>query len=300
MASSYLRQNPDGAMRIRDQRIPGWYWSHNQFMDQYAAKLGVFAVSVYHLLCRHARDNRVRGWSVSRMACALGCGRTKLSAELCRLEEQNVIARLQRAGAEIEYVLLDLTGTSPASDVGSGSDDPSASRVGVVRETNIGCSLGEHPIRKENLQDRNTKTPPYPLFVPEHAQELSRVAQAVMIELGFSGGRLQACLAAQARIAIEQEGKTGNETISDMVGLWRRYTSSTEYKRVSMGALSFFSEGKWRVGRDDPKAWCQINDEQELMNARTKRNIAAVRQAEQLFLEREAQSLDCIPDRDDG
>ena len=274
--------------QFRNQLIPGWYWAHNQMIDEVAPRVGVYAVAVYHLLCRHARQHRVKGWSLAMMSTALGCGRTSIIEGLTRLEAHGAIGCERTSGSETEYLLLDLTHhrSTGARDLHGAEGNQSAMRTDVVRGTNQRHSPGERLIRKENEQYYKTKTPPNPLLVVEHALGPSQVADAVMSELGFSGGRLNASLSSQAKFAIEREGKTGEQTIADMVGAWRLYTSSTEYKRVSMGALNFFSQGKWREGRDDPNAWMQLDDGKELLSARTKRNIAAVKQAQQFFLER--------------
>ncbi len=156
MDSSSSPRITNAAIPLRDQSIPGWYWSHNQFIDDHAPRLGVYAVAVYHLLCRQARGNRIEGWGLARMAEALNCGRTKVSESVRRLEEYNVIARLKRAGGETEYVLLDLTGSAPSCNVNVCSD-PSTDRMGGVRNADRGRSPYERPIRKEKLQDSKTK-----------------------------------------------------------------------------------------------------------------------------------------------
>lgn len=144
-AEHSLRQFPEGEGK--------WYRAHNEFMDRVAPRVGVHATAVYHFLCRHQREERVRGVSVARMARNLLLGRTTVFAALSELEQYKAIRRLNKPGSESEYELLDLRHRT----------NPSATRTGDVRLTNEGCSCGGQPIRKARLQDSKTPIPPTPL-----------------------------------------------------------------------------------------------------------------------------------------
>lgn len=122
-------------------------------MDRVAPRVGVNAIAVYHFLCRHQRDERVRGVSVARMARDLPLGRTAVFSALSELEQHKAIRRLNKPGSESEYELLDFRHRT----------NPSATRTGDVRVTNGGCSCGGQPIRKARLQDSKTPIPPTPL-----------------------------------------------------------------------------------------------------------------------------------------
>lgn len=141
-------------------------------MDRVAPRVGVNAIAVYHFLCRHQRDERVRGVSVARMARDLPLGRTAVFAALSELEQHKAIRRLNKPGSESEYELLDLRHRT----------NPSATRTGDVRVTNGGCSCGGQPIRKARLQDSKTPIPPTPLSKGGDTETLS--AEASQNDIG--------------------------------------------------------------------------------------------------------------------
>jgi hypothetical protein len=150
-----LRQFPEGE--------GNWYRAQNEFMDRVAPRVGVTAIVVYHFLCRHQREERVRGVSVAKMVSNLPVGRTAVFAALSELEQQKAIRRVDKPGSESAYELLDLRRHT----------HPSATRTGDVRVTNRGCSRGEHPIRKARLQDCKIPIPPTPLSKGGDANTLS-------------------------------------------------------------------------------------------------------------------------------
>jgi hypothetical protein len=139
-------------LRVRDRRSPGWYWIQNELVDKLGPKLGPYAITVYNVLCREARDNQVAGLATATIAARIGCGRTKVFEALQVLEKYRAIARRSIHGQETTYVLLELKTDPPVQDT-DGSD--STARTGGVHNTDGTRSRGQDS-RLQNC------APPYP------------------------------------------------------------------------------------------------------------------------------------------
>jgi hypothetical protein len=129
-------------------------------VDKLGPKLGPYAITVYNVLCREARDNQVAGLATATIAARIGCGRTKVFEALQVLEKYRAIARRSIHGQETTYVLLELKTDPPVQDT-DGSD--STARTGGVHNTDGTRSRGERPNKEAKTQDCKTVLPPTPL-----------------------------------------------------------------------------------------------------------------------------------------
>lgn len=155
----------DRNIRLRDQRVPGWYWSQNELIDQVAHRVGVYGIAVYHVLARHSRHDEVSGMSAERIAAILDCSRAQVFRALAALETSGALMRRSAPGTGTTYFLSDLKSKprpSVSSD-GYAADNPSQSAPGGGSDR-ARTRLSQRLSNKEaKLQDWKTALPPTPL-----------------------------------------------------------------------------------------------------------------------------------------
>ena len=103
---------------VRDQRDKGWYWTDDEFLNGYAKFVGIYAVGVYHSLCRHA-DKEQQCWpSIEKMCEELNISRDSVINAIKKLEFCNIIKK-ERIGKKCtnRYNLLKKINWKPISEV---------------------------------------------------------------------------------------------------------------------------------------------------------------------------------------
>jgi len=243
------------AIRIRDQRAPGWYWIQNELIDVLARTAGVYAVAVYNVLSRHARADQVVGLSARKIADALGCSRSKVFDGLRDLEQHAIIARRPREGEETKYVLVDLKSEPVHNTDGS-------SCTGPVQNAN-----GSRPYAGRANKEAKLKTekgyplPPSPArggtSIPKCSEGLdpATAAKRVMESCGF--GTTEMLNVLRDVIAREVKAVGGNlepQQVGDtLIAEWQAYRES--HQEFRYGARRFFGEGVWKTWRAKGKGF---------------------------------------------
>jgi biotin operon repressor len=77
--------------QVRDNRGGNWFWLHNAILDSYGPRLGVYALSVYVALCRHAGQDQQTWVSQGKLAASLGAGRTSVNQAIAKLRDLGLI-----------------------------------------------------------------------------------------------------------------------------------------------------------------------------------------------------------------
>lgn len=194
----------DRKIRLRDQRVAGWYWSQNELIDQFARRVGVYGIAVYTVLARHARNNEVKGLSAAQIASLLRCSRAQVFRALEELEELGVIARQPSWGRETTYVLLDLKPVKkqPVSDRDRyQTPKESPSETGVASHSDGSRRSQRLPYKEARLQDCKTILPPTPLsggessplFQGLNEQAWSRVLEQLKTECASTALSTRLC-----------------------------------------------------------------------------------------------------------
>ena len=77
---------------VRDQRAANRYWAHNAVMDLYAKQIGLTALAVYFVLCRHADNEGLESLpSHEAMAEILGTSAGTVKRALATLKDHGLI-----------------------------------------------------------------------------------------------------------------------------------------------------------------------------------------------------------------
>ena len=127
---------------VRDARR-GVFWMHDDILDLYGARLGVYGVAVYALLCRRANARATCWPSLNGIARDLGVSRSKVVATLDAVEGLGLIRRTKRRNekdghASTLYTILELPP--------------------LVADENKGCSQEQQPlVRTRSTKDATRK-----------------------------------------------------------------------------------------------------------------------------------------------
>ena len=84
----------------------GWYWVSKAVIQEYAAKVGLLPVSVYHFLASMADKNQSCFPSQKYIAAHLGCSRASVSKAMRVLETYGLIKADKRSRYHCVYHLL--------------------------------------------------------------------------------------------------------------------------------------------------------------------------------------------------
>lgn len=140
---------------LRDRRKQRWLWVDHEVIDEYAAKIGPHALSVYVYLVRRANSEDQAWPSIKTICEALGMGRTKAKESLQILYKHELVGfevRVSETGDPDTnlYTILEVQipeGRSP--------HDP-----GVGRHTTGGRSPHDHKEETgKNKQGKKEETP---------------------------------------------------------------------------------------------------------------------------------------------
>lgn len=104
------------ALRARDERKPGHFWSDREIVEDFLPKIGIYAFSVYMLLSFHAASNTGQSWpSIASMANRLAISEPTVRSALKTLEDNRLVhiardSRKSKSGKNIPqshiYTLL--------------------------------------------------------------------------------------------------------------------------------------------------------------------------------------------------
>lgn len=262
----------DRNIRLRDQRIPGWYWSQNELIDQVAARVGVYGIAVYNALARLSRHDKVSGVSAERIAATLGCSRAQVFRSLAALETAGALMRRSVSGAESSYTLVDLKLKNlPPVSVSDGyaADNPPQSATGGVSDR-AGTRLSQRQANKEaKLQDCKTELPVIALTDSFNSTE---AAIYVGHNLDLAGRELQWMLRDVIDNEKKKTGATAKAIAEAMVDARRSYETVAKGSKFVWPAKAFFAQGIWKHSED----WKERSSAPPAGSARTQRNRAAL------------------------
>jgi len=262
----------DRNIRLRDQRVPGWYWSQNELIDQVARRVGVYGIAVYNVLARLSRHDEVSGVSAETIAATLGCSRAQVFRSLAALEKAGALMRRSVSGAESSYTLVDLKSENliPVSvSDGYAADNPSQSAPGGVSDR-AGTRLRQRHANKEAiLQDCKTKLPATTLTDDFNSTE---AAIYVGHQLDLAGRELQWMLRDVIDNEKKKTGATTRATAEAMVAARRSYETAAKGSKFVWPAKAFFAQGIWK----HPEEWKEKSSAPSSGSARTQRNRAAL------------------------
>jgi hypothetical protein len=94
------------SMEIRDAREHEWFYVDNVFIDKFARKIGIYAVSVYLSLCRHANKEQTTWPSIHLISDEIGITGRSTSKGLKSLEDHCLIRVDRVTGQSNIYTLL--------------------------------------------------------------------------------------------------------------------------------------------------------------------------------------------------
>lgn len=110
--------NENEKFEVKDNREKEWYKAKNEFIDEYAKYLGIYAVGVYHSLCRHANKEKKCFPSIKKIKEELAIGKNSTIESVKRLEFFNIIEKI-RIGKKCtnRYVLNKKSEWKPTNEV---------------------------------------------------------------------------------------------------------------------------------------------------------------------------------------
>ena len=91
---------------IREMNSGGWYWVSKAVIQQYAAKVGLLPIGVYHFLASMVGDDQSCFPSQKYIAEHLGCSRASVSRAVRVLETEGLIKKDKRSRYHCVYHLL--------------------------------------------------------------------------------------------------------------------------------------------------------------------------------------------------
>ena len=233
-----MSTNPN--IRLRDQRVAGWYWSQNELIDQVAPRVGVYGIAVYNVLARLSRCDQVSGVSAERIATALGCSRAQVFRSLAALETAGALQRRSVSGVESSYSLVDLKSKNlPPVSVSDGyaTDNPSQSAPGVVSHRARTRLSQRLPNKEAILQDYKTNPSPNHLTNDFNSTE---AAQYVCQELDLAGNELHWLVRDVIDGEIKKDAASTTAIAEAMVTAWRNYSALRKGMKFTKGVKAFF------------------------------------------------------------
>jgi hypothetical protein len=248
-----VSNNPN--IRLRNQRVPGWYWSQNELIDEVARQIGVYGIAVYNVLARLSRHDEVSGVSAASIAATLGCSRAQVFRALAALETAGALMRRSVSGAESSYILVDLKSKNlPPVSVSDGyaADNPSQSATGGVSDRARTRLNQRHANKEAKLQDCKTDLSPNPLTDDLNSTGAAMVyCHAFSVSGGKNGGNYDAI-----RDAIEVEGKHSTDKpqeIADRMILARQQFNTIPKAEAEFdgNTVYFVTSGMWK----QPGTW---------------------------------------------
>lgn len=255
MKSEQIEQ---ASLKLRDRRMPGWYWSQNELIDGWAPIIGIFAVGVYHVLARHSRDNKVAGLSIQAISSALATSRDSVFRALAVMETHGLLARRSKRGGKNVYFLLDLKSLrtparrhrfsererSPLAIAPIGFTDE-RTRAGSPWQTalvagNDSTHLGEQrPYKESNTQ--NCKTTPHPYPSPQEGRGAQKSPQIQDLEPTAEPGpwaEVKLCLKSDLATSEMGLGSTGRAARPGWeTGAYDRYFRDSWLERIEGNML---------------------------------------------------------------
>ena len=87
--------NENEKFEVKDDREKEWYKAKNEFIDEYAKYLGIYAVGVYHSLCRHSNKEKKCFPSIKKIKEELAIGKNSTIESIKRLEFFNIIEKIR-------------------------------------------------------------------------------------------------------------------------------------------------------------------------------------------------------------
>jgi DNA-binding transcriptional regulator YhcF (GntR family) len=154
--------------QARDTRQPGYYWADNEIIDEYAAKIGPYALAVYHALCRHADKHGQSFPAIPTLAKNLKMSPRKAHDALKTLQAHGLIEieeRTKESGVRTSncYTLIQVKKEKEAEATMhhmQGKDAPHAgSTMHHMHRKNT--HIEQNPIEEETEAAAN-ETPPTP------------------------------------------------------------------------------------------------------------------------------------------
>jgi hypothetical protein len=115
---------------VRNIKNSEWYWASKKIMKEYASKIGVLALGIYHFLAYMADEQQSCFPSQRYIAKSLGCARSSVSTGIKKLRDHNLIAVDKSYPFRPVYKLLSIDGPKSGQGVTSG-------RTGGDRKTDI-------------------------------------------------------------------------------------------------------------------------------------------------------------------
>lgn len=118
------KYNKSLALGVRQITNGDWYWIHKVVIQNYATRIGAFALNVYHLLASMVNKKQRCFPSQKYIAERLGCSRNTVNRAIRKLEDNHLIAIEKRDRYRCIYVLLNVRCASnePQMSTGSTSD----------------------------------------------------------------------------------------------------------------------------------------------------------------------------------
>ena len=108
--------------QVRDNRGGNWFWLHNAILDSYGPQLGVYALSVYVALCRHAGRDQTTWVSQGKLAASIGAGRTSVNQAIAKLRDMGLVDVEDRTDEHGRTTsIYTLGAVNPVCDTNSGS-----------------------------------------------------------------------------------------------------------------------------------------------------------------------------------
>ena len=140
----------------------GWYWVSKVVVRNYASRIGVYALAVYHILASMVNEQQQCFPSQGYVAKHLGCSRNTIHRAIKKLEDTHLITREKRNRYHCVYTLLDVSrnggelqmSTGRASDVTHGdTNNTKVKRMNndTLRSQKNNFFSSRHLITKEEL-----------------------------------------------------------------------------------------------------------------------------------------------------
>jgi predicted ArsR family transcriptional regulator len=180
--------------QARDSRKPGHYWADNEIIDEYAAKVGVYGLAVYHALCRYADKEGQSFPSHATLAKQLKVSPRKVHDALRLLEKEGLIEiehRQKETGEHMSnlYTLRQIKKPDEAPkavplmhDVHNPHAPHAVPLMHDVQPNNT--QLEQDPIKKERIAANGTR--PAAAKPAKTPTEHQAVIDAYVTELGYT------------------------------------------------------------------------------------------------------------------
>jgi len=217
---------------VVDDRRPGWHWISNWVIDDYAAKIGVYAFGVYVAIVRHGSPS----WpSVRRIAKQLGIS-TRTVVNGIRVLEEHGLIRVERGKrpdgsnlSNVYHVLGDAGGVVPAT-------------TGVV-----------HEVQQKETSSLNSSLKGEGLGRGEGGEE------------GSDGGLPFTEEVSSESRALEVQTPEVVKPAMELAGLLRDsiYANNTKSKAISDGNIRQWAEDIDKLNRLDGQSWESIKEVME-------------------------------------